>query len=251
MRSFYDTDAGTFVAARKSSEAVSGAIAALTDDIFVVDNNVLNVALVPIAQLESQTGVSSGFSFADRFAVRTTTSSATAPGVIQRLDLAGFSDRLRPVRMVEAPINPRTLRTTDVGLIGQTILPFMRTLTPLQNRTGIASLSVSGVSVLPWDYDAAVATPAVTGVINSADGSRTVGAGSLIRIEGANLSASTTTNTELPVPTLAGESCLTINGVLMPIFSASPDAIRAQLPYTITGSSTDCAPNARWNKQRF
>jgi uncharacterized protein (TIGR03437 family) len=97
------------------------------------------------------------------------------------------------------------------------------------------SLTNSGLSVLPWNYDAALAQPVLQSVVNSADGSPAIAPGGLITVRGSNLASSTATNTGLPVATTLGESCLTVNGVLLPMFSASPETIRAQLPFSVAG----------------
>ena len=230
----YDSEAATFVAARNHSEDSAGALAALSDSMFVFDTKLLNSSLVAISRLESGSGQSSGISFIDGLGMRTTTASATGPGVIQRVNTTSM-ENIRPTRMIESPINTRTLRTPDVGLVGQTILPFARTLAPLPSRNSIVSLSASGLSVLPWDYDAALAQPVLASVANDADGSPAVASGGLITVHGSNLSGSTGANTEMPVATTLGESCLTVNGILLPMFSASPDSIRAQLPFSVTG----------------
>jgi uncharacterized protein (TIGR03437 family) len=230
----YDSEAGTFVAARNHAEESAGALAALSDGVFVVDTKLLNSSLVAIGRLESATGQSSGISFIDSLVMRTTTPAATSPGVIQRVN-ASSMENIRPTRMIESPINTRNLRTPDVGLVGQTILPFMRTLAPLPARNSIVSLSASGLSVLPWDYDAALAQPILASVANDADGSSAVASGGLITVRGSNLASAAGTNTGLPVATTLGESCLTVNGVLLPMFSASADTIRAQLPFSVSG----------------
>jgi uncharacterized protein (TIGR03437 family) len=232
----YDAEAQTFVASRKDLEAVSGALSAVSDEMFLIDNNLVNASLVPITKLDASNGLSSGFAFVDGLAMRTTTPSQSGPGVIQRLDTQTF-DVIRPTRTVESPLTTKNLRTPDIGLIGQTILPFMRALAPLSSRNGVAVLSVSGLSMLPWDYDAALAAPSLDSVVNVADGSPAVAPGSLVIVRGSNLASATGFNSELPVPTTLGDSCLTLNGVLLPMFSASSDEIRAQIPFNIVGAS--------------
>jgi uncharacterized protein (TIGR03437 family) len=232
----YDADADTFVAARKDLSAVSGALAAISDEMFLVDNNILNWSLVPVGKLESGTGVSSGFAFVDALGLRTTTPSPSSPGVIQRLDLSTF-DAVRPTRMVESPQSPGNLRTPNIGQIGQTIPQFLRSLVPLPNRSAIVSLSTSGITMLPWDFDAAIAAPSIERVVNAADQSEAVAPGGLITVHGQNLSPVTAVNSEVPVPTTLGEACLTVNGTLLPIMMASPNRINAQLPFAAVGAA--------------
>jgi len=42
---------------------------------------------------------------------------------------------------------------------------------------------------------------------------------------------------EVPAPTVLGDSCLTVNGTLIPLFLVSPSQIRAQIPYDIVGGA--------------
>ena len=58
------------------------------------------------------------------------------------------------------------------------------------------SLTVSGVTVLPWNYDAAVAPPQISKVVNAADFTQLVAPGGLISVFGTQMS---------PVP-IAGKS---------------------------------------------
>jgi uncharacterized protein (TIGR03437 family) len=139
--------------------------------------------------------------------------------------------------MIESPVTSESLETPVIGLIGQTILPFLRTLAPLPARSAIVSLTTSGLTTLPWDYDALLAPPVLQGVANAADGSAAVAPGGLITVRGVNLAASPASSSELPVPTTLGESCLTVNGVLLPMFSASSGAISAQLPFDVVGAA--------------
>jgi uncharacterized protein (TIGR03437 family) len=41
-------------------------------------------------------------------------------------------------------------------------------------------------------------------------------------------------NSEIPVPTTLGEACLTVNGVLVPVLSASANEMKAQIPFEVT-----------------
>lgn len=232
----YEADGDTFVASRQDFTDLGGALGTLTDEIFAVDNNVLNWSLVPVLALDTSTGASSGVGFADGLGLRTTATSPFAPGTIQRFDiLKGTS--IRPTRMVEAPLVSAAIETLPIGQIGQTILPFLRTLAPLPNRSAIISLTTSGLTVLPWDFDAAVAKPDIQSVVNSADGSPLVAPGGLISVLGNDLSQVTAANNQIPVPTILGDVCLTVNDVLAPLFLVSPGKVNAQLPFEVGGSA--------------
>ncbi len=232
----YEAAADTFVASRQDFEKLRGTYTAITDQLFVLDNNVLNWSLVPVGTLGTPNGASSGFAFVDGYGLRTNSPSISSPGVIERVDLTTMAS-IRPTKMVESPLLAESMATPRIGQIGQTILPFTRTLAPLANRAAIVSLSVSGFTVLPWNFDAALAKPVIDSVVNLADGSPAVAPGGLISVFGSNLSSVTATNKELPVPTTLGEACLTVNGILAPLFLASPGQINAQLPFEVSGSA--------------
>jgi uncharacterized protein (TIGR03437 family) len=232
----YEAAADTVVASRKDLTALGGAYGALGDDAFFVGDHLLNGSLVPEVQLPRDTGALSGFAPAAGLVVRTTARSAGAPGVIERLELARL-EFIRPTKTIEAPLTTDVLRTPPVGQIGQTILPFLRALAPLMTRQAIVSLSRSGLMVLPWDYDAAVAEPVVRSVVNSADLTPAVAPGSLITISGENLSALAQATRERPLPVTLGDACVTVDDRLIPLFRVSPAEIAAQLPYGVRGSA--------------
>src|SRR5207244_11374742 len=129
-------------------------------------------------------------------------SSASGPGVIERYT-AGNTDK--PTRMVEAP------------LIASGINSFMRTIAPLYDRSGVIALTVSGYTVLPWNYDAAVAPPKINAVVNAADGKSPVAPGGLISIYGQQMAPVNLATKEIPLPTALADSCLTVNGVPVPV----------------------------------
>jgi hypothetical protein len=52
---------------------------------------------------------------------------------------------------------------------GTEAFAFTRTLAVLQSREVVISLTTSGFTVLPWDYDASVASPKIGNVVNAAD----------------------------------------------------------------------------------
>lgn len=229
----YDADADTFVAGRKDFEGLSGAVAAVGETWFVVDNRLFNWSLVPQAQLDSG-GVSSGFTLADGWGVRTMAVADDQPGLIQRVN-PWTQEQRGAVRLAEAPLLASTLASPPWGQTGQTILPFTRTLAALSNRRSIVSLSRSGFLVLPWDFDAAAAAPVVSRVVNAADQSAGVAPGGLIRIEGSSLASVTASSRQAPLPTTLGEVCVMVNDRALPLWYVSPDLIQGQLPENLTG----------------
>ena len=65
--------------------------------------------------------------------------------------------------------------------------PFTRTLAPLYNRNAIVNLTVSGFTVVAWNYDAAVIPPVINALVNAADGTKPVAPGGLVSIYGSAL----------------------------------------------------------------
>ncbi|HEY1339553.1 MAG TPA: hypothetical protein VGF59_18695 [Bryobacteraceae bacterium] len=219
----YDANADTFTLSRKDFSELKGAYAASSYNSYVVGNNVLNASLVPAGTLETSSGSASGFTFVDQWGFRTTTSSASNPGVIQRVDPQSTA---KPTRMVEAPLLPSTA------------MPLMRTLAALYDRSAVVSLTVSGFTVLPWNYDAAVAPPKIDAVVNAADGKQPVAPGGLISIYGNQMSPVNMATKEIPLPTALGESCLTVNGIPVPMLFVSSTQINGQLPFNVDGNAT-------------
>jgi uncharacterized protein (TIGR03437 family) len=144
---------------------------------------------------------------------------------------------------VEAP--PALFVATTSGTIfpsdsgsGNTIgAIFLRSLAPLYDRSAIISLSVSGFTVLPWNYAAAVAPPKIAAVVNAADGTLPVAPGGLISVYGQQMSPVNLATSELPLPTALGESCLTVNGVSVPLLFVSSQQINGQLPFNVDGNA--------------
>ena len=221
----YDATADTFIASRKDFTALSGAYAASNYGNFIVDNHLLNASLVPIGDLSTTSGASSGFAFVDQTGFRTTSSTPQAPGAIQRVDLP-LAASVLPTGIAEAPL---------VGVAGEV---FTRTLAPLHDRSAFVSLTESGFTVLAWDYGASVAAPSLQTVVNAADGSSSVAPGGLVTVWGSQLSPVNVATSEIPIPTALGDSCLTVNGVPVPMLFASPRQINAELPLEVVGNAT-------------
>ena len=221
----YNANVDDFTISRKDDTALRGAYAASSYDTFVVGAKVLNASLVAVRRLETVTGEPSGFAFVDQGGLRSTAPNSSSPGVIQRVDLSS-GEGIRATRMVEAP------------LLYDSSASFTRTLAPLYGRNAIINLTTSGFTVLPWDYDAAVAPPRIERVVNAADQSGAVALGSLVSIYGQNLSPVNLATKEVPLPTALGESCLTVNGVPVPVLFVSATQINAQLPFQTDGNVT-------------
>jgi uncharacterized protein (TIGR03437 family) len=253
----YDANTDGFTVSRKDFAALSGAYAASSYNSYVVGNNLLNASLVPAGVLESTSGSASGFAFIDQGGFRTTASAPSTPGVIERFDASQSTATGRPTRLVEAPLMPTAVAATTgtssgagagagagsgqpaIGTgsgtgVGQS---FTRTLAPMYDRSAVISLSVSGFTVLPWNYDAAVAPPKISSIVNAADGKLPVAPGGLISVYGQQMAPVNLATKELPLPTALAESCLTVNGVPVPMLFVSGGQINGQLPFNIDGNA--------------
>ena len=221
----YNANADTFTISRKDSTALAGAYAASNFDEFVIGNTIYNASLVQVRQLDGTVGLSSGFAFLGTSGYRTGALTQGSPGVIQRVDPSTGTGS-KATRMVEAP------------LLSTAVSAFTRTLALLPDNSGIINLTTSGFTVLAWNYDASAATPQISKVTNAADRSRAVAPGGLIIVQGQNLSAVNIASQEKPLPVALGESCLSVNGLAVPMLMVSPNQINAQLPFQAEGNVT-------------
>ncbi len=229
----YDANANSFTVSRKDFTTLSGSYAASNFNQYVVGNNLLDSSLVPVLQFETGTGSSSGFAFVDQGGFRTTApagsigAQSTAPGIIQRLDLTNpHSSVSLATPIVEAP------------LLGSSTQAFTRTIAPIWDRSAIVNLTVSGFTVLAPNYDASVAPPQIASVVNAANFNSTIAPGGLISVFGNQLSPVNMASAELPLPTALADSCLTVNGLPMPILFVSPNQVNAQIPFQTVGNVT-------------
>lgn len=228
----YDANVDSFTASRQDFPALSGSYAASSYHQYVVGTALLDASLVPSVQFENGTGNASGFAFVDQFGFRSTAphtgaGPSTAAGVIQRLDLSNSGGSVsRATRMVEAP------------LLTSGSSAFTRTLAPLANRNAIVNLTVSGFTVLAWNYDASVVSPHIDNIVNAADFSSEIAPGGLISVFGKQLSPVNLATSEIPLPTALADSCLSVNGLPVPILFVSPNQINAQMPFEMIGDVT-------------
>jgi uncharacterized protein (TIGR03437 family) len=228
----YDATSDAFTVSRQDFTALSGPYAASAYSQYVVGNHLLDSSLVPVMQLETGTGNPSGFAFVDQSGFRSNAPAAagaqsTGPGVIERMDMTNPTSSVsRATAMAEAPI------------LGTTASPFTRTIAPLASQTAIMNLTVSGVTVLPWNYDAAVAPPQITSVVNAGDFGSDIAPGGLISVFGTQLSPVNMASSEIPLPTALANSCLSVNGLPVPMLFVSANQVNAQMPYQAIGDVT-------------
>ena len=221
----YNASADTFTISRKDEDSLGGAVAASNFDQFVVGNTLYNASLVPMAIFDTTIEASSGFVFVDQTGFRTGTQSGGGTGVIQRVDL-NTGAGLKSTRLAEAPV------------AGNEGVAFTRSAALLPNRSAIINLTTSGFTVVPWNYDASVAMPQIESIINAADGTEAVAPGGLIVVRGSNLSAVNAVSAEKPLGSALADSCLTVNGMAVPMLMVSSTQINAQLPFQAEGNVT-------------
>lgn len=221
----YNANADTFTISRKLGDSLGGAVAASNFDQFVVGNHLLNASLVPVGRMDNSIALTSGFAFADDIGFRAGTPEAGGSGVLQRIRLTNGTS-IGATRIAEAPVE---------GVAGAA---FTRSVAVLPDHSAVVALTTSGFTVMSWNYDAAAAVPMITQVVNAADHTRPVAPGGLIVVQGRNLSAVNIATQEMPLPMALGESCLTVNGLAVPMLMVSPQEINAQLPFQAEGNVT-------------
>ena len=229
----YDATHDSFILSRKDLTALSGGYAvsagaanpgSASSARYVVGDNIFDSSLVPQGTFDSSVGHTSGFAFSGAGGYRVTGSSVSAAGVIQNVPNVMQPGTVKPVRTVEAPV------------LSSSSMPFTRTVGPLSNS--IVLLTTSGVTVLAPNYDAAVATPSIAAVTSAADGSPNVAPGGLVSIYGQQMSPVNMATSTVPLPTALAGSCLSVNGVPVPLLFVSGAQVNAQLPANVGGNAS-------------
>ena len=239
----WDSTVNLWVASRQDFMSLGGAYGALSDTRFVVDNNLLDQSLFPIAQFQSTTGGSSGVIVSGASAFRSTAVSGTGAGTLERVDLGGLKS-FNATATAEAPQLVKSLQTPPIGQIGETILPFTRTLAVPADGSSIIMLTQSGITILPPNFDATLTVPTVSSVTNIADGGVDVTSGDLVTISGTGLAGSSASALGLPLPTSLGDACVTLSNVALPLFNVSPTQMMAQLPFNANVGSAPLVVHA-------
>jgi uncharacterized protein (TIGR03437 family) len=220
----YDANANTFTVSRHDFKALSGPYGASSFGTYVAGGNLLNASLVPQATLDTTNGTPAGFVFTSQSGYQTSISAPANPGAIQSVNPA-TSLSISPTSLVEASLGTSTTQ------------PLIRTLAAIYDGSALVSLSVSGIMVIPSSYAAAVAIPQITGVVNAANGSSQVAPGGLISVYGTQMSPVNIATQQIPLPTALGESCLTVNGVPIPLVYVSSSQINGQMPFDVDGNA--------------
>jgi uncharacterized protein (TIGR03437 family) len=233
----YDASPQTWVASRKDLSGLAGAYSALTDSIFLAGSSLLDAALVPVGTLPANEGTSSGVAILQGAGLRTASAAGNGAGLIERIDLTNLR-AYNATAMAEAPQTRDSLLTPPVGQIGESILPFTRTLAVSPDQSKIFALTISGLTILPSNFDAPTPPPIVSSVVNAADFTAAVAPGGVVQINGSGFAQSPVSATTTPLPTELGNVCATVNNIALPLFSVSSSLLKAQLPFGLTGSAS-------------
>jgi uncharacterized protein (TIGR03437 family) len=216
---------GRVIAARRDFSSLSGGIGAGLD-YFVAGSNLLNRSLVSVGQYpDAGAGlVTTGFAVVpDGHGVRAVgPNGQPGSGVLQKLDAANPLNIVSPVRTADQPPSP------------DSNFAFVRSVTRLRDGR-LAAIGQSGVIVFPLNYDQGAMIPRVTAMTSAADFSANLGAGGLVSIFGDGLAPATAVAANSPLPTLMADTCVTANGLNLPLLYVSPTQINAQLPFAAVG----------------
>jgi uncharacterized protein (TIGR03437 family) len=227
----YDDSIQSWVASRQDFTTLGGAYAAFSRNLFLAGPHLYDAGLVPLGQpFPASDGTSSGVGVLSGAGLRTTATERTAPGVIQRINLTNRNE-YNATLMAEAPMTASSLVTPAVGQIGETILSFTRTLAISPDQSRIFALTTSGLTVLPSTFDAVLAKPVVSSVVNAADLSSLVALGGVVDINGTFLATGSLSAGAPPLPNSLGDVCALVNNIPLPLFSVSAGQLVAQLPY--------------------
>jgi uncharacterized protein (TIGR03437 family) len=234
----YDVASNVFVASRADLKSAGGAYGAVTPTTFLVGGTLLDQALVPTSTFaDPDKSVTSGNSFAGAWGVRTLSTGANAPGIIERWNTQNNAV-VSQTLMAEAPVIASTNAYPPVGQIGESVLSFTRTMAVSPDQNTIFARTISGLTIFGPAFDAAPQPPVVTSVTNPADFTKNIAAGGAITITGVGLASSTVSAPGYPLPETLGEACVTVNNIALPLFRVSPTQTVAQLPFSVVGSAS-------------
>ena len=219
----YDATVDTFTISRKDFPSLAGSYAASAYGTYVIGNMIFDSSLVQTGTIQPTNGLASSFLFVDQNGLFISAPDSASPGVLERVSTADGTGFV-PTGVVEAP------------LLGGGSSAFTRTLLMVASHSEIVALTTSGVTILPPQYDAAVAAPFISNVVSAADFNSPVAPGGLMSVLGTNLSGTNQATSEVPLPTVINDSCLTVNGAPVHMMFVSPAQVNAQMPALALGN---------------
>lgn len=161
--------------------------------------------------------------------IRAANVPAADAGTIEIVD-ANTGTMQRSAPALEAPL-------TQVGTGGRAVIDGRMMAVDASGST-VYLLTQSGLSIIPLDPVPAADRPqiATRGTVNAASYQTPVAPNTLISIFGRNLGASETAS-NVPLPTVLGGVCVTLNNSPLPLFMTSTGQINAQLPPSLAAGN--------------
>jgi len=236
----YDATVDDWVASRQVFTAATqtgyiGPVAAgPRGQYFVVNGITLNSALVPVgspnARLVSALAPMANNTFAV-FSPPPVTGVNVAPTtapVVQIMNATTGGSTLQ-VNALEGPITPAG---------GARAVISGRTMAVDSANAVVYAITTSGLSMISLTPPVAADRPVPNqnGAVNLGSFQRPVAANGLLSIFGQNLGAGEIAGS-MPLPTMLGGTCVTLNNTALPLFMASPTQINAQIPPDLAAGS--------------
>jgi len=231
----YDVTVDDFVQAKQIALPAQGYIgpasAGPKGQYFVLNGNVLNQSLTPVARQPATARPIAGVMAVNattyaRFTMPIRANLTTNPsdaGMFELVDV-NTGNTTRTVAALEGPL----LQLTGT----QRAAVNARTIAIDSTGTSAYALTTSGLSVFSLDPATAAANaPQVfpKGAVNAASYQTPIAQNGLVSIFGKNL-GDTVGASSLPLPSILGGVCVTLNNTPLPLFLSSPGQINAQIP---------------------
>ena len=237
----YDATVDDWVASRQVFTAATqtgyiGPVAAgPKGQYYVANGTLLNSALVPAgspnARLVSALAPVANNTFAvfSPPAVTGVNTVPTTAPVVQIMNATTGSSTLQ-VNALEGPFT-QVAGAARASISGRTMA--------IDSANAIAYvITTSGLSIIPLSLPAAAGRPMPNqnGAVNLGSFQKPVASNGLLSIFGQNLGASELAGS-MPLPTMLGGTCVTLNNIALPLFMASPTQINAQIPPDLAAGS--------------
>jgi uncharacterized protein (TIGR03437 family) len=251
----YDANVDDFVSTRTViSPPITGyygpVAAGPSGQYFLVNDQILNIALTPIGSAAG-TGPVGGGGLPTPGGPTVASRPVAAIATVGAQTFARFSTPLR-ANATAVPTDPGLVELVDVtsqrttassnalesplaAVIGAARTNVVgRTMAVDSSVSNAYVLTASGLSVIPLTATPAQNAPQLTAnpVVNTANFSAGIAPGGLISIVGKSLAADATYSAT-PLPTLLGGVCVTLNNAPLPLLATSAGQINAQLPFTL------------------
>jgi uncharacterized protein (TIGR03437 family) len=158
------------------------------------------------------------------------TATVTDAGLVEVVDLA-TGRVMASTTTLEGPLT----QVTGVARVNAN----GRTMAVDATAGAVYALTASGLSIIPMNLSPTpppIPQVPANGVVNTANFRSGVAPGGLISIFGQNLAATVTAGI-VPLPTMLGGTCVTLNNAPLPLLASSAGQINAQLPPTLAAGT--------------